>query len=37
MPGLAMYAGATSSGDGRDARVGGQMRGAFEPGDVAGD
>lgn len=34
---LAMYAGAASSDDGGDARVGGQMCGAFEPGDVAGD
>lgn len=34
---LATYAGAASPGDGRDARVGGQVGGAVEPGDVAGD
>ena len=34
---LATYAGAASPGDGRDARVGGQVGSAVEPGDVAGD
>lgn len=34
---LATYAGAASPGDGRNARVGGQVGGAFEPGDVARD
>lgn len=34
---LATYAGAASSGDGCDARIGFQVGGAFESGDVAGD